>query len=400
MVAGPETVLFIHSGQDWIRGSEPVLLDLATGLSRDRFRPVVWCDAPALRRACQEAENALVEEAFPQNSDRPWWRAQSKSIAAAVHVIVSTGARVVHVNNLDDLPWALRAARRARVPIVAHLHSPTTPDERIWSGVHQVTVAVGVSRYALEWADRDGMPASATRLIYNGVVPERLERGDATHLRSQLGVPPGAMVAVTVGSLIPRKDIGLVIQAVHLTATTSQDLHFLVVGEGEDRARLEALVREAGLADRIHFLGDREEAGAIFRDVADVLISAAESETFGLNIIEAGFFGVPGIITDIPPHRELVTHEANGLLFQAGNAEELARNLLFLKRDPAMRRRLGDGARERVHEAFLADRLIREFEQLYQEVISLPRWRSDWLGGLRVPRCYRGFAIARLTGRS
>ena len=42
------------------------------------------------------------------------------------------------------------------------------------------------------------MPAGAPRLIYNGVVPERLERGDASGLRAQLGVPPGAMVAVTV----------------------------------------------------------------------------------------------------------------------------------------------------------------------------------------------------------
>lgn len=170
--ASPRTVLFIHSGRDWIRGSERVLLDLATGLSPEKFRPVVWCDAPALRSACADAGIEVVQREFPQVLTTSWWRADKQSVAAAAEVIAATRASVVHVNGLEPLSWALAAARRVRVPVLIHLHSPTTADERIFSGLHQATAIVGVSRFVLDWTDSDGMPAGAARLIYNGVVPE------------------------------------------------------------------------------------------------------------------------------------------------------------------------------------------------------------------------------------
>lgn len=234
-----QTILFIHSGRDWIRGSERVLLDLAAQLPTSRYRPVVWCNAERLRDACSEAGIEVVSRQFPERSENPWWRQAREPVRETARLIGELDARVVHVNTLECLPWALHAARGARVPVLAHLHLPTTTDERIWFGLHQATLAVGVSRFSVAWVAADGADPSSTRTVYNAVAPQRLERGDATRLRAELGIPASAFLVVTVGSLIPRKDIGTVVESVRLASATVRDLHLLVVGDGEDRDQLQ-----------------------------------------------------------------------------------------------------------------------------------------------------------------
>lgn len=359
---------------------------------------MVWCNADSLRTACAAAGIEVVRAPFPGPSESPWWRPDREQVADALGLIRELGAAVVHVNTLSCLPWALRAARGARVPVLAHLHLPTTADERIWSGLHQTTVAVGVSRFTLDWVRTDGAGRGATRLIYNGVAPERLEQGDATGIRVQQGIPEEAFLAVTVGSLIPRKDLPTVIEAIRIAAPAIPGLHLLIVGEGEERARLEAQTAEAGLRDRIHFAGDRSDAGAILRDAADLLVSAARSETFGLNVAEAGYFGVPSVVTAIPPHREIVEDGRNGLLFEPGDPAQLAERIARLAAAPALRRDLGAEARERIRESFLADRFVREFEELYLSLMFRRRWRNGWLGGVRLPTSYWRLLLSRVFG--
>jgi glycosyltransferase involved in cell wall biosynthesis len=360
---------------------------------------VVWCNADSLRAACAAAGIEVARAPFPGPSPGPWWRPDRGQVADAVGLIGELGAAVVHVNTLDCLPWALQASRAARVPVLSHLHLPTTADERIWSGLHQVSVAVGVSRFTLDWVRADGASSRATRMIYNGVAPERLEQGDATGVRAQQGIPGDAFLVVTLGSLIPRKDIPTVIEAIRIAVPAVPELHLLIVGEGEERAGLEARTDEAGLLDRIHFAGDRSDAGAILRDAADLLVSAARSETFGLNVVEAGYFGVPSVVTAIPPHREIVEDGRNGLLFEPGDPAQLADRIARLAATPALRRELGAAARERVRTSFMADRFVEEFEGLYLSLMSRPRWRNGWLVGVRLPASYWRLLLSRASGR-
>jgi L-malate glycosyltransferase len=393
----PSTVLFIHWGQDWVRGSERVLLDLATSLPAARYRPVLWCDSGALRKAAAEAGLELVDRPLPPNLDVPWWRAPPDSVHEAIRVIRDTGARLLHVNTLECLPWSIRAAKAARIPVLSHLHLATTPEERIWSGLHQATMVVGVSKFSLAWVGVDGFEPAATRLIYNAVSSRRLEAGSAVGLRAELGIPREAFVAVAVGSLIPHKNMSTVIDAVVRSAKSGADIHLLVVGSGESRAQLEAEAAQSGFAGRIHFLGDREDVGAILRDAADLLISGAREETFGLNIVEAGYFGLPSIVSDILPHQEIVRDGGTGLLFPVGDSRSLADRILRLAGNPTLRKELGAGARAAVREQFSLERFLEQFTRLYEELLAFPRRRLSLLGGFRMPACYWRFGWSRLT---
>jgi len=112
--SAPTPILFVHSGRDWIRGSERCLLDLVGGLDRARFAPVVWCDSEVLAAEAR-ALGAAVEVR------RGGWRSgdallpSRSDVGLAREVMRRHSARLVHVN--DDMPLksVLAAARSARV---------------------------------------------------------------------------------------------------------------------------------------------------------------------------------------------------------------------------------------------------------------------------------------------
>jgi glycosyltransferase involved in cell wall biosynthesis len=399
---GPKAILFLHHGQDWIRGSERVLLDLAGNLPRERFRPLVWCDSPALRVACAEAGIETVgRKLLP--TKRPWWRVERSVIAEMLSVIEAQDVALLHANTLECLPQSIRAGKSARIPVVAHLHLPTNLDERVWSGLHQAMMTVGVSEFSLSWVEADGFERGPTRLIYNAIFPQRLELGNASGLRERFGIAADSFVVVTIGSLIALKDTATIIEAVSRLAKAGRDVHLLVVGGGELDTSMRRLTSSLGLDGRVHFLGDRDDVGAILRDAADALVSASRSEALGLNVLEAGYFGVPSIVSAIPAHREIIERSGGGLLFEVGRSEDLAAKLEQLVGDPGYRNELGARAKRFVQERFLPDRFLREFSLLYDELLQVSRSRLGWLHGFSFPRCYWSFgwaALNRQRGRS
>lgn len=393
----PTSLLLVHFGRDWIRGSERCLLDLVAGLDRSRFNPVVWCTSAVLRREA----GSLGAQAFPLrlvDEGRPWWKPDRALVAQATELMRRHDIRLVHANDLVPLPGLLWAARRATVPMLAHIHLNTTRMERIWSGVHQASLVVGVSRSALSGLAEDGMPQDSMRVVYNGIAPPRIERGDARGLRQALGIGAPAFVAAFVGSLIGIKRVPLLLQAIAMMAGCGLDVHALIVGDGTDRPMLEQMTRDLGATSRVHFLGEREDAGAILRDACDVLVAPSSSEAFPLVPLEAGYFEIPVVASDIPPHRESVLDGVTGLLVPLDDTHALVAALERLYSDRMLGRALGVAGGKRVRSEFLVSRYAQELVACYDRLLALPRSRLSLFGGWRWPPCYSSFVAARFLG--
>jgi glycosyltransferase involved in cell wall biosynthesis len=383
----PATILFVHEGEDWIRGSERCLLDLVERLDRRRFRPVVWCNSPVLADAARAlGARALVGAGWEAARGRRW--PDRALVHEALGVIRGHDARIVHANDVGPVKWLVPAARSARVPLLTHVHHPTTETERWLGALHQASVTVGVSRFALQGFLDDGLAPHRARLIYNGVDLERLRAGSAGGLRAALGIPARATVSTFVGSLIARKAADVMLRALAAEPDAGGGQHLLIVGDGPERPGLEALARELGVDARVHFLGERADVGAILRDASDVFVTPSRSEAFPLTPLEAAAVGLPVVASDIPPHREAVVDGVTGLLVPVDDARGLAAALRRLAADPALRRRLGSAGRRRVEEEFAVGRYVASFEGVYGELLARPRWRSGWLGDWTWPRAY------------
>ncbi len=151
--------------------------------------------------------------------------------------------------------------------------------------------------------------------IPTGIDLDRFGSQGGKGFRSAMRIPPDGFLIGHVGRLAPEKNLEFLAEAVASYMRRDQTSHFLVVGQGPSKERMQAIFREAGLSDRLHFagvLGDPllPSAYASF----DVFAFASESETQGMVLAEAMASRVPVVALDAPGAREVVRDGVNGRL--------------------------------------------------------------------------------------
>jgi glycosyltransferase involved in cell wall biosynthesis len=269
----------------------------------------------------------------------------------ALSCYAALGAKLILVNHLSVASEDAAAAPSLR--------------RRLSRALDQVTLArvdalVGVSEYVrAREAARFGLPPGRTRVIYNGVDVGRFTT-DKTPSAS------GALRLLCVAQLVPEKGVQVLLRA--LTLTQTQHFTLKVAGYGRMEGELQALTRELGLADRVEFLGMRDDVHALLRE-ADVFVHPAIwEEAFGLTVTEGMASGCGVIATRGGGIPEIIDDGQDGLLVPRGDAAALARAIDRLAQDPALRARLGAAGRLKVERAFGLARCIREHVDFMEQV--------------------------------
>jgi len=179
-------------------------------------------------------------------------------------------------------------------------------------------------------------------------------------LRRELGLEPGRPIVLYASKLQPRKRcIDLVEAWTRLSSAPGVDppAYLLIVGDGAERAALEARVRESGLSS-IRFLGFRNQTELPrYFDLCDVFVLPSIHEPWGLIVNEVMNAGRPVVVTDqVGCQPDLVHHGLNGFVFPALNVAALAGCLRQLIADPALRRSMGENSlRIIAHQSFEED---------------------------------------------
>ena len=162
--------------------------------------------------------------------------------------------------------------------------------------------------------------------------------------RSSLGLEAGRGVILFAAKLVPRKRCGELVEAYLKLATASAwpVPYLLIVGDGEERAMLEARAKTAGVGD-VHFLGFRNQSELPrFYDLCDVFVLASVDEPWGLAINEVMNAARPVIVSDqVGCQRNLVQPGVNGFVVRAGDVEELAESLQAVFTDTQAARAMG-----------------------------------------------------------
>ncbi|MDH3603161.1 MAG: glycosyltransferase, partial [Candidatus Tectomicrobia bacterium] len=215
----------------------------------------------------------------------------------------------------------------------------------------------------LRTLQRLNFPASKLRLVLNAVDETAFEASWQQRQTRQAHEP---LTILFVGRLCRPKGIFDLLHAFHRSRFDVPAL-LQVVGEGPERAEIEALCERLDIASRVRFVGFVDDVRPLY-DSSDVLVLPSYSEGIPRVVMEAFAAGLPVIGTAIPGIQQLVTHEGTGLLAPLGDEAGLAQALERMAAAPEWARDMALQARHLIETTHAASRQAQEFEAEYIEL--------------------------------
>ncbi len=279
-----------------------------------------------------------------------WGRWAAPSLAVALRALRRRFCfDLIHAHNAVPAGEAVRRAGLP-TPFVVSVHGGdvfhTVPGSP--AGAEAVRAALGRARLAI--ANSAGIEERCRVLGARDTRVVRL----GTDLPAQRAQPYDAPTVVTTGHLVARKRHADVLRAV----ATLDGVRCLIIGDGPERARLDTLVAQLGIADRVEFAGQLPGDEALARTRrGTVFAMPSTDEAFGVAYVEAMAGWLPAIAAQGEPGPQEIRAQGGGLTLVApGDPPALARELERLLRDEAALQAAGDDARATVERAFSWER--------------------------------------------
>ncbi len=248
------------------------------------------------------------------------------------------------------------AGRIAGIPVIATLHSSgndqnpaglndfSSPRNRAETFVlkHFATRVMAVGESVAQ-AHQARIPGKPIAVIVNAVPqPEPLPAADRQARRQQISVAAGQTLLISVGRFAPVKELPELIAAFKIVKERHADTRLLLIGDGSERVRVEALIASLNLDQDVVLLGRRNDVAAWLQS-SDLYVSASSLEGLPISILEAMAVGLPVAATQVGDVPRIVL-PGMGSLVPAHQPERLAEAICALLDDPQQRHSMGNAA--------------------------------------------------------
>jgi glycosyltransferase involved in cell wall biosynthesis len=294
-----------------------------------------------------------------------------------VRVARERGARILHVHGYASADFGRLAARRVGAALVLHEHfaDPKMPAyqglaDRLLARLTDRAIAVSGSTRDFLVRQRH-VPAERVRLIWNGApLLEFAPRpaAAARALRREIGLPEDAPVVGAIGRLSEQKAHRTLLEAAPHVLAARPETRFLIVGDGDQAAALQAQARQAGIAERVVFAGHRTDVPDLL-SALDVFCISSNYEGTPLALFEAMAAGRAIVSTAVDGCREILEDGKTGLLVPPRDPAALAAALVRVLEDDGLRARLGEKALE-ASRGYDIGACVAQMESLYDELLA------------------------------
>lgn len=286
---------------------------------------------------------------------------------------------VVHTHLIHGDTYGIPAAKLAFKPVVSSRHDDSDfrrnlpvrlLNRLLWRGVDRgIAISEALARFSIAV---EGAPENRMSVVHYGIPHNSLQTSDLRDaqvaLRDELHLSQTTVLLGTVSRLIPLKGVHYALDAFAQIASSYSDAHFVIVGDGPERTKLEQKVVKYKLTDRVHFMGWRNDVERIFAGL-DILLVPSTREGFGLVLLEAMSKRVPVIASNVSAIPEVVQHGQTGLLVPPRNPDSLAQAIRILVDDRALRAHMGLMAEDYLEQHFTVARMADETIAVYNQVV-------------------------------
>ena len=370
---GRTNVLFLLNSLE-IGGSESKIVRLANSLAAERGLKVAL--------AYLNGPDTLKSDVSPEVSLVPLHRSGKFSLGAVSRLIKAIrqhGATVmVTVNMYPALYGGLARLRlgKRRLRWIASLNTTDVMNSqmdrrmRLYGPIlrRADSILFGAQTQARLWQEKYGIgaPPVPADVLYNGVDLKRFEARAPANIQANVvrpNAPPTRFVVGAVGRLHPEKAHSDLVKAVAMLRARGLDVGALIVGEGSQRPRIEALAAESEISEYIVLAGQQRDVRPFLEQMDVFALTSVAVETFSNAALEAMAKGVPIVTSRIGGMEELIAF-GGGLSYPPGDVPALVAALESLLANDEQRRAMATAARSAVVDHFAWSRMVDGFERL------------------------------------
>lgn len=352
-----------------IGGAQQVILQLVENMDANLVEAEIAC----IDNQLGEFGQALEAKGFNVHLFQRQPGFDLQLIKSLKRLIQLNGYDVVHCHQYTPYTYGLLAALLTKARVIFTEHGRFYPDYGTWKRkllnpvfslfTKQITSISSATKDAL--VEHENFSAASIQLIYNGITDKSELPVDEAALKKQFSIPLDAFIFGTISRLQPIKNQQMMIKAFKQVSEQHPKAFLLIVGDGDIKPKLENLVAELGLQQRVCFAGFQSEAYR-FHKIIDVFLLSSFSEGASMTLLEAMSFSKPVVATDVGGNPEIIQNNDNGFLVESDNSEHFAQQCMVLLNDASTYEAMSVRAKQLFLEKFTLKAMCQSFQTLYR----------------------------------
>lgn len=302
-------------------------------------------------------------------------------LARAGEFLAGKKIDVLHSHRYKENLLAAMLARRCHIPVhVSSQHGAAEPFKG-WRGLKQAAIQALDRQVALHATDCivsvseelrkqliRGIPASKVVTIHNGIDEAAVfSPFSPREAKERLGLAPDTPVVGMAGRLEPIKRLDIFLRAAAQISNEMSNAQFAIAGDGSELPRLRELAASLGIADRVLFLGHREDVYDVIRAL-DIFVFCSDHEGLPMALLETLYLETPVVARPVGGIAEVIEDGVSGVCVRSAEPSDLAAACAALLRDEPPRRHLAQAGRAAVIREFTARHAAEQTAALYRSL--------------------------------
>lgn len=286
-------------------------------------------------------------------------------------------ADILHLHGYRASTFGRIAAFLLGIPAIVHEHAvfPNVPSyqklaDRVLSPLNE-RVLVNCQAVADFCVEHRGMSSSKIEIVFNGIPLDEFRDVPVEETRKaakEIGIDLYDPIVGTVARLDEQKGVSYLLEAIPAIREEVPDVQILIVGDGTLRGQLEAKAEQLGVDDVTLFVGERRDVPRLYK-LMDVKVISSIYEGTTLTVFEAMAAGTPVVATMVDGVKEVIENDKSGVLVEPRNSRAISQAVVGLLQDNDLRKRIAEGAQDRVLEYDVRTSVGR-IEEIYSEVLA------------------------------
>jgi len=357
-----------------IGGTEQVICQLIRNLDSTKYQCDIACIDGLLGPLGQQLKQDGVQ--FSVFDRRPGF--DRALIGAIRRLLRENRYDIIHCHQYTPYVYGICAALFGRTKVVFTEHGRFHPDSYSWKrrlvnpllgwctdSIVAISAATAGALVHYEW-----FSAKTIDVIYNGIDQTNVADDQSTKSRNEYNIPDDYIVFGTIARFDPIKNIPMMVEAFAQVHKENSKTRLLLVGDGDERQKLNEQVERLGLAEAVIFTGYQQDTPK-FMSMIDVYLLTSFSEGTSMVLLEALSTGTASIVTRVGGNVEIIDHNCSGLIIDSEDVEALVFCMMQLAADSNLRQRLSDKAVAVFNENFTVNTMASRYSETYHRILGV-----------------------------